>query len=232
MNKIFVLITASLFSLSACGNFLGSKNIAENTNAPNKDFDTVNGSIKIGSHSTVGDLSTVNGSVKIASDTQVGEASTVNGSIILSENVSAESTETVNGSIKLGKNCRIEEDASTVNGSVTAESGCIISGNFETVNGKLKATNTKIEGSIETVNGNVILLGGTSVDDIVIHKPKGFFNKSKKSKPKVVLGKNVIVRGDLEFERPVVLYVHDSVDIDDEIENAEIKHFSGNELPY
>jgi len=232
MNKIIVLITASIFSLSACGNFLGSKNIAENTDAPNKDFDTVNGSITVGSHSHVGDLSTVNGSVKIASDSQVGEASTVNGSIVLAENVSVESTETVNGSIKLGKNCHVEEDAATVNGSVTAQSGCIIGGNFETVNGKLKAINTKIKGDIETVNGSVILLDGTSVDDIVIRKPKSFFNKSKKKKPVVVLGKNVVIHGDLEFERAVILYVHDSVDIDDDIENAEIKNFKGDETPY
>ncbi len=232
MNKIIILIIAIFFSLTACGNFLGSKNIAENTIAPEKDFDTVNGSITIGSHSQVGDLSTVNGSVKIASDSHIGQASTVNGSIVIAENVTAESTETVNGSIKLGKNCQIEEDATTVNGSVTAQAGCVIGGDFETVNGKLKASNTKIEGDILTVNGNVILLDGSSVDDIIIRKPKGFFNKSKKKKPKIVLGKNVKINGDLEFERPVILYIHESVDVDDEIENAEIKKFSGDELPY
>lgn len=232
MNKIIVLIIASTFSLAACGGFLGSKSVADNTNSPNKDFDSVNGSIKVGHNANVGDLSTVNGSVKVASNSKVGEASTVNGSVTFAQDVSARTAETVNGSIKLGENCTIEEDVETVNGSVTAKSGCDIGGNFETVNGKLKAINTEIHGNVETVNGNIILLDRTIVhNDIIIKKNKSFFNSSKNKKPKVVLGKNVKVKGDLEFGRPVDLYIHDTVDIDD-VENAEIHSFSGDETPY
>ena len=232
MNKIIVLIIASTFSLAACGGFLGSKSVADNTDSPNKDYDSVNGSIKVGHNVNVGDLSTVNGSVKVASDSHVGEASTVNGSVTFAQDVTAKTAETVNGSIKLGENCTIEEDVETVNGSVFAKSGCKIGGNFETVNGKLKATNTEIQGNVETVNGNIILLDRTVVhNDIIIKKNKSFFNSSKNKNPKVVLGKNVKVKGDLEFARPVDLYIHDSVDIDD-VENAEIHSFSGDDAPY
>ena len=232
MNKFLVLILASTFSLSACGGFLGSKTIADNTEAPNKDYDTVNGSIKVGHQANVGDLSTVNGSVKVASSSKVGSAETVNGSVVFEESVSAKSAETVNGSIKLGANCLIEENVETVNGSITANENCEIGGNFESVNGKLKAIGTKIMGNVEIVNGSVLLLDGTVVhDDIIIKKNKGFFNKNKK-KPVVVLGKNVEVKGDLEFGRAVKLYVHDSVDIDKDIENAETIEFSGDETPY
>ena len=232
MNKILVLILSSLFSLTACGGFLGSKTIADNTEAPNKDYDTVNGSIKVGHNANVGDLSTVNGSVKVASSSKVGSAETVNGSVVFEEDVSAKSAETVNGSIKLGANCNIEEDTETVNGSITANSRCNIGGNFQTVNGKLTAIDTEIHGNVEAVNGTILLLDGTIVhDDIIIKKNKGFFNKNKK-KPVVVLGKNVVVKGDIEFGRDVKLYIHDSVDIDDDIENAEITRFSGDEKPY
>jgi len=232
MNKILVLILASTFSLTACGGFLGSKTIADNTEAPNKDYDTVNGSIKVGHNASVGDLSTVNGSVKVASSSKVGTAETVNGSIVFDEDVSAKSAATVNGSIKLGANCLVEEDVETVNGSITANSSCEIGGDFESVNGKLKAINTEIHGNVEIVNGSVVLLDGTIVhDDIIIKKNKGFFNKNKK-KPVVVLGKNVEVKGDLEFGRTVKLYVHDSVEVDDDIENAEVTKFSGDESPY
>jgi len=234
MKKIIVLIFATTLSLSACGGFLGSKNVADNTQAPNKDFDTVNGSITIGHHSNVGDLSTVNGSVKVASNSTVGEASTVNGSVVLAEGVTAITAETVNGSIKLGENCKIEEAVETVNGSIIANSGCEIGGDFETVNGKLKAINTKIHGQVKTVNGSVIMLDGTVVyEDITIKKSKGFFNKSKSKKPKVVLGKNVVVKGDLKFEKPVKLYIHDTADVDaDDVENAEVISFSGDDSPY
>ncbi len=234
MKKIIVLILATTFSLSACGGFMGSKNVAANTDAPNKDYDTVNGSITVGSDSHVGDLSTVNGSVKVASNSKVGEASTVNGSVVFAGSVSAKSAETVNGSIKLGENCEVIENVETVNGSIVAGSGCNIGGNFESVNGKLKATNANIEGGIETVNGNIYLLDGTVVDDdIVIKKSKSFFGSGNKKAPKVVLGKNVVVNGDLDFQRKVKLYLHDSADIDDrEVDNAEIILFSGDERPY
>ena len=233
MKKILLLIITLSFSLTACGGFLGSKTVADNTESPNKDFDTVNGSIKVGHHANVGDLSTVNGSVKVASNSKVGEASTVNGSVVFESDVIAKSAETVNGSIKLGENCKIEENVETVNGSVIAATGCNIGGDFETVNGKLKATNTQIHGSVETVNGSIILLNGSIVsDDIIIRKNKSFFGNSNKKKPRVVLGKDVVVKGDLEFGRPVILYVHDTVEIDDDIENAEVHHFSGDDKPY
>ena len=232
MKKIILLIIASTFSLTACGGFLGGKTIADNTDSPNKDFDSVNGSIKVGHHANVGDLSTVNGSIKVASNSKVGEANTVNGSIIFEQDVSAKTAETVNGSIKLGENCIIDEDVETVNGSVTALSGCVIGGNFVTVNGKLTASNTEIHGNVETVNGDIILLDRTIVhDDIIIKKNNSFFNSSKNKKPKVVFGKNVKVKGDLEFGRPVDLYIHESVDIDD-VDNAEIHSFSGDEVPF
>ncbi|MCF6288517.1 MAG: hypothetical protein L3J53_04685 [Proteobacteria bacterium] len=233
MNKIIIIILAATFSLTACGSFLGSKTIADDTDAPNKDYDTVNGSIKVGNNANVGDLSTVNGAIKIASDSQTGEVSTVNGSITLATNVSAKSAETVNGSISLGKNCRIAETVETVNGSVTANSGCIIKGDFETVNGRLTAIKTEIHGNVEMVNGNIYLLDGTIIyDDIVIHKSKGFFNSSNKKPPIVVIGKDVVVKGDLEFERKVKLFVHDKADVDTDVDNVEVTQFSGDEKPY
>ncbi len=233
MNKYKLIIIGSLFSLTACAGFLGSKSVEDGTNAPNKDYDTVNGSIKVGHNANVGDLSTVNGSVRVSSDSQVGDASTVNGSVTFAENVKAESAETVNGSIKLGDNCDIEENVETVNGSITTNSGCIIHENVETVNGSIKVYHSEIKGDIETVNGNIYLLQGSTVDDIIVHKPnKGWFSSSKTKTPKIVLGKNSEIKGDLEFEREVKLYVHDSVEIDDDIENADIINYSGEEKPY
>jgi len=233
MKKYKLIILGSLFSLTACAGFLGSKTIEDGTNSPSKDFDTVNGSIKVGSSANVGDLSTVNGSIKVSSSSSIGEASTVNGSITFAENVKAESAETVNGSIKLGNSCDIEENVETVNGSITTNSDCVIHENIETVNGSIKLHNSEIQGDIETVNGNIYLLQGSSVDDIIIHKPnKGWFNNSKNKAPKVILGKNAEINGGLEFNRKVKLYIHDSVGIDSDIENAEIINYSGDEKPY
>ena len=233
MNKYKLIILGSLFSLTACAGFLGSKTIEDETNSPNKDYDTVNGSIKVGQNARVGDLSTVNGSVKVANNSHVGEASTVNGSVTFQEKVKAESAETVNGSIKLGNNCDIEKNVETVNGSITTNSGCIVHENIETVNGSININDSEIKGDIETVNGNIYLLKGSLVDDIIVHKPnKGWFSSSKSKTPKVVLGKNTEVKGELEFERQVKLYVHESVEIDENIDNAEIINYSDDEKPF
>ncbi len=228
MQKILIVIIALTIAISSSAGFLGSKSVADNTDAPNKDYDTVNGSIKVGENSKVGDLSTVNGSVKVAALSSVGEAETVNGSIVLSDGVKAVSVETVNGSIKLGESCFVEKNVETVNGSIIAKSACEIGGDIETVNGKISVTNTFVKGSITAVNGKILILDQSEVSgDIVIKKSKGFFNTSKKKKPIVVLGKGVQIDGDLQFEKPVQLYIHESLEIDSDVEYAEVETFSG-----
>jgi DUF4097 and DUF4098 domain-containing protein YvlB len=231
MQKLLILAIALTVAISANAGFLGSKSVAENTDAPNKDYDTVNGSVSIGGNSKVGDLSTVNGSVKVDALSTIGTAETVNGSIVLKDGVKAESVETVNGSIKLGEGCYIEKNVETVNGSIITQSSSEIGGDIETVNGKISITNTLVKGSITAVNGKILVLDQSVVSgDIVIKKSNGFFNSSKNKKPIVVLGKNVIVEGSLEFAKPVKLYVHESVEIDSDINNAEVETFSG-DLP-
>jgi DUF4097 and DUF4098 domain-containing protein YvlB len=231
MQKLLIIAIALTIAISSSAGFLGSKSVAENTDAPNKDYDTVNGSITVGENSKVGDLSTVNGSVKVAALSSIGEAATVNGSITLSDGVKAESVETVNGSIKLGEGCAVEKNVETVNGSIIIQSTCEIGGDIETVNGKISVTNTLVKGSITAVNGKILVLDHSVVSgDIVIQKSNGFFNTSKNKMPIVVLGKNVQIEGDLEFAKPVKLYVHESVKIDLDIDNAEIETFTG-DLP-
>lgn len=213
MNKLVFFLT--FFSLTACGAFLGSKSVPANTVSPEKDLDSVNGAVTVGENSHVDKLSTVNGSIKVGGKSQVGEVETVNGSIQFADEVSAKDVETVNGSIRLGKQCKIEGSAETVNGSVVAGRGCNISGDMETVNGAIKATGSIIKGKIETVNGTIKLLDGTHVyEDIVVNKPSGFWNKKNK-RIEVYLGKNVEVDGDLIFERPVRLMVHETAEYDD-----------------
>ncbi|MCF6299735.1 MAG: hypothetical protein L3J52_01215 [Proteobacteria bacterium] len=221
MKKTLIVALMSI-SLSACSGVFGSKSVEAGTNSPDKDLDSVNGSIRVGAGSHIDDLSTVNGSVIVAENSTVGSAETVNGSITFSTGVTADSVETVNGSIKLGEDCMIKGDVETVNGSITAKSGCTIKGNYETVNGKLSADKTLIEGDIEMVNGKVYLENGTVLEgDLIVRKSSGFFNSSKKM-PEITIGKDVVVKGDLIFERPVKLYLHDSAKVGD-IEGDDVE---------
>jgi predicted acyltransferase (DUF342 family) len=155
--------------------------------------------------------STVNKSIRIDDNSITGEVDSVNGSIRIGANSVVKSVDSVNGSIKLGNNVRVEKGIDAVNGSVTLESGCEVDGNVETVNGGIRLQNTSVSGDIETVNGGIRLLDGTEVvGNVVVRKPGGW-NSNKRNKPvKVEIGENVQVHGDLIFEHPVKLELHDS----------------------
>ena len=222
MKKLVIVLLLVVSASVTFAGFLGSKSVPANTNSPEKDLDSVNGSVKVGDGSHVDNLSTVNGSIKVGDNSIVGEVETVNGSIRFGDKITADSAETVNGSLVLGRGCLIKGDAETVNGSIVAGEGCVIDGKVETVNGKIEADNTEIQQNIETVNGKIKLTDGTQVGgDIIVYKPKGFWN-SKKKPIEVYLGKNVKVEGDLIFERPVKLYVHDSAEFS-EVEGKDVE---------
>ena len=192
--KYFLILLLALTITVQAGVF-GSEKVAPGTNSPEKDYDTVNGSIKVGENAIVGKVETVNGSIKFQ------------------DGVTAEHAETVNGSIILGSKCLIKGHAETVNGSIDAGRGCSVDGNMETVNGKISADAALIEGSVKTVNGNIKLDNGTVVNgDVFIDKSSGWFNTNKKV-PEVHIGDDVVVNGDLIFKKKVKLYVADSAQV-------------------
>ena len=199
--KYFLILLLALTITVQAGVF-GSEKVAPGTNSPEKDYDTVNGSITVGDDAHVDNL-----------DAIVGKVETVNGSIKFEDGVTADHTETVNGSITLGDKCLIKGHAETVNGSINAGRGCSVDGNMETVNGKISADATLIEGSVKTVNGNIKLDNGTVVNgDVFIDKSSGWFNTNKKV-PEVYIGDDVVVNGDLIFKKKVKLYVADSAKV-------------------
>lgn len=219
MKYVLILLLAVTITVQA--GVFGSEKVAAGTISPEKDYDSVNGSITVGDKAHVDDLDTVNGSIKVGQDAIVGKVETVNGSIKFQDGVTAEHAETVNGSVSLGENCMINGHAETVNGSVTAGVGCVIDGDMETVNGKISAIGTEVEGSIKTVNGNITLDKGTVVNgDVVIDKSSGWFNSNKKV-PEVYIGENVVVKGSLIFKKKVKLHIADSAKTGD-IVGAEI----------
>jgi DUF4097 and DUF4098 domain-containing protein YvlB len=157
------------------------------------------------------DHSTVNKGIRIGDNALAGEVDSVNGSIRIGANSVVKSVDSVNGSIKLANDVKVEKGIDAVNGSITLESGCEVDGNVETVNGGIRLQNSSVSGDIETVNGGIRLLEGTEVvGNILVRKPGGW-NLNKRNKPvKVVIGENVQVHGDLIFEHPVELTIHDS----------------------
>ena len=177
---------------------------------------SVNGSVTVGAGAVVtGDVSTVNGTIRIADNAQVEEASTVNGALRLGSGVSAGSLETVNGSIRTADNCQLDGSVEAVNGSINLGNGTRVADGVANVNGTIELTGVEVGGNLETVNGDVELLQGSTLrGDLVIEKPSGWgWNNSKKRKPRVIIGPGSVVVGTIELEREVELYISETAQV-------------------
>jgi len=180
------------------------------------DVDKINGGISIEAGSTAGTLETVNGGIKVGANAEVG------------------SIETVNGGITVGRRTRVSGDVAAVNGGVRMQAGASVGGHVENVNGGVTAIGTRIGGGIKTVNGEIVLDQGTQVKGGVhVEKPSGWgnliqFGDSKP--PRVVVGRNSIVEGELRFDREVRLYVHQTARIG-RVTGATATRYNTDEAP-
>ena len=183
----------------------------------NGDIDKVNGSITAQAGQVYGDLETVNGSVHLEDGAHAKDAQTVNGSITLGDNVEAEDVGTVNGGIRIGSHVRMSGGVETVNGGIFVDRGGNIGKGITTVNGAIGIVATQVDGRIETVNGDITVgIDSHVAGGITVSKPTSNwmpikFNNARK--PRIIIGPNAVVDGELVFEREVVLYVHKSARI-------------------
>jgi DUF4097 and DUF4098 domain-containing protein YvlB len=178
------------------------------------DISKVNGSIQTDAGATYGDLETVNGSIKLAAGVQARGVETVNGSVRAEDNVQARNIETVNGGIRTGRNLVLARGLDTVNGGIYVDRGSRIGGDVETVNGSIGLVGVQLDGDIETVNGDITV----GIDSVVkggikVNRPSFGISLTAPRKPRIVIGPNAVVEGQLVFEREVTLLVHDSAKI-------------------
>ena len=180
------------------------------------DVSKVNRSINVGDGERAGDVETVNGSITIGDDALIESAETVNGSVRIGANGQAEDLSTVNGSISVGSKTVVADGIETVNGGIALGEDAASLGKIETVNGRIElGPRAQANAGIELVNGGVELKQAARVTgDIVVRKPggMGWFNQKNKP-PRVILGANSVVNGNLVFEHEVELYVHTSAKI-------------------
>jgi hypothetical protein len=162
------------------------------------------------------DHSSVNKSIRLNDNTTAGDVDSVNGSIRIGSNSTVRSVESVNGSIVISNDVTIDGRVEAINGEINLQSGCKVGENVVTINGGIRLENTLVSGDVETINGQIRILDGSEISgNVVVREPKGW-NWSKKRKPiRVEIGKDVQVNGDLIFEQPVVLKIHDSARVGD-----------------
>jgi hypothetical protein len=181
--------------------------------AKSQDISKVNGSISTDSGQVYGDLDTVNGSIRIDDGVQADDVETVNGSITSANNARLKSAETVNGSINLGEGALVHGTVGTVNGSLTIGKRSTVDEDLSTVNGRILVLESQIKGGISTVSGDVTVGANSHVfGGILVEKPSGNWGWSwgKQKPPRIIIGPNARVDGELRFEREVELFIHTS----------------------
>lgn len=205
-----------------------NRSIRVNTGETVDDVSTVNGSIDLGDSVRAGDVETVNGSIEIGRDAVVRSVDTVNGRITIGENGRADSVGTVNGAIELGARSQVAGAVENVNGAVRIGLETSIGRNVENVNGRIALDRAQVGGRLKTTNGDIDVGAGSHVKGgIFVEKPnRSWFSNNKQRIPRIVIGPNAIVEGDLKFEHEVELYVSTSAKVG-RIEGAQAIPFSG-----
>lgn len=221
MNSMFRRSTTATVGLVVC--LASMVALAQSPRGISK----VNGGITVDAGETVGNLSTVNGGIRINANAVAGKVNTVNGAIRMDEGARAGSLDSVNGSIRLAEKSTLTGDISGVNGAITLAPQARVDGDVDNVSGTITLDAAQIGGSLSTVNGPVLIGSGSVVEGgLTVNKSNGISLGSKP--PRIVIGPDAEVRGDLVFERDVELYVHDTARIG-RVEGATAQRFSGSQ---
>lgn len=194
-----------------------------------QDISKVNGGISIDAGETAGNLSTVNGGIRVGDNAVAGSVETVNGGIRLGDGARVGAVESVNGGVRLGAGASVTGDLDSVNGSITLLPQAHVDGDLGNVNGTISLDAARVGGSLSTTNGSVLVGSGSVVEGgLLVRKPRGW--NTQNQPPRVVVGPDAEIRGDLVFEREVELYVHERARIG-RVEGATAQRFSGDQPP-
>jgi DUF4097 and DUF4098 domain-containing protein YvlB len=177
---------------------------------------SVNGSITVGENAVVtGGVNTVNGSIRVDDGASIESASTVNGGVRLADNVQADDLSTVNGTVKVGESGTVDGEIETVNGRISVEKGTKIAGSVGNVNGEIELSGASVGGDVSTVSGDINVMDGSVVKgDVIVEKPSSWgWGKSKKRKPRIVIGPGSTVEGNIDVEREVDLFISESAKV-------------------
>lgn len=190
------------------------------------DISKVNGGIDLQPGSVLGDVSTVNGGISLGSGSRADQVENVNGGIQLGDSVMVESVEGVNGGIQAGRDLQVRHGIETVNGGVELGPGAEVGGDVVTVNGGVRLDHARIAGRIEMVSGTIDTGRGSQIGGIQVNKPNGSGNGPKSKLPRVIVGPDSVVSGDIVLERETELYVHRSAKIG-AVRGGSARRYSG-----
>ena len=220
---------AALFLLVAGCNTSVNEDIEVAAGAPHDGSSmTVNGDVRVepGADASDSNFRTVNGEIRLGDGAKVKDCATVNGTVDVGEGVRAGDLETVNGNLRLGRDSQVKGHVKVVNGYIEIGTGSHVEGFVASVNGKIELDGARVGGDLSNVNGGMLVTRGSVVEGDLVVKDPGEDRHSRV--PRIIIGPNSKVLGDLRFERPVELFVHTTAEIGS-VDGAEAVEFSGDE---
>jgi DUF4097 and DUF4098 domain-containing protein YvlB len=158
--RSLVVLLVGVLALGGCDLSINSSIDVPDGESRSGFLATVNGDVSIGNDCMIeGKSTSVNGSIKIGDRSNVGDLSTVNGSIRIGEGVSIEGdVESVNGSVEFGAGSEVSGKVGTVNGDIELNR-TIVQADLRTVNGDIELRDNSI------VKGNVVIKGKKDVSE-------------------------------------------------------------------
>ena len=221
MNKIIkllimmpVAIGVCIFPALGCAGAHINKDINISDEKQVGTQSTVNGNIRVGKKASIsGALETVNGTIRVGDHTQLAQVSTVNGRVNMGDHVTTEDVSCVNGPIYMGKKARINGEVSTVNGDVELNKGSRVSHDVSSINGAIRITGADIDGNLATVNGDISVNDTRVQGNVIVRKPKHWPNDGQRHEPKIIIGPNSKIFGEIILEQRAKLLVSKSAEI-------------------
>lgn len=186
---------------------------------------TVNGNVRVGRDAVAdASLRTLNGTIRVEEGAKVGDCATVNGVVEIGNDTRTGDLETVNGDLRIGTGATVDGNIKVVNGNIEVLDGTEIDGSVGTVNGRIVLHGTSVSGSVSNVSGGMVITDGSHIHgDLQV---KGDTDDPHAVPPEIVIGPDTVIDGELTFERPVKLLIHDTASVG-KIRGADAVRFSG-----
>lgn len=169
---------------------------------------SVSGDVHVAGNVQAKGVRTVSGDITIDSGATVGSVANTSGNIQVGNNAKLAGVKSVSGNIRLGTDAQVGGDVAAVSGNIFADRGTHITGDIASVSGSIGLVQTQLDGGITFATSDLTVGVGSHVKGRIYLKKPTFSHLDHP--PRIVIGPNAVVDGDLDFELPVQLYVHSS----------------------
>lgn len=168
-------------------------------------LESISGNVRIAARAIVEGAATTSGDIQVHEEAAVGPVRSISGNLTVGAQAWVRRAETVSGHIALGLGVEVEEGVQSTSGTIKTDHGCRIKGDVTSTIGDIVLLGTEVEGDIHVVSGDLTVTAGSRVSgNIHLDRPAS----ASCHRPRIVIGPDACVEGELLLDAPVDLFVH------------------------